>query len=123
MAAWRRAIALSLGDAELERLRSIAQSQTGPASRVERARIVLGYWQKPSSCGEVKPHKMRYYLERGDPQFAEKMAEVLGVYRKVKVMKAAATAKDKPDDAVAIISYDEKPGVQTLCNHGPRPAG
>jgi hypothetical protein len=30
---------------------------------------------------EVKPHKVRYYLERRDPDFAEKMAEVLGVYR------------------------------------------
>jgi hypothetical protein len=38
---------------------------------------------------EVKPHKVRYYLERRDPNFAEKMAEVLGVYRKVKVLKKA----------------------------------
>ena len=37
MAAWRRAIELSLGDADVERLRSIAQSRTEPASRVERA--------------------------------------------------------------------------------------
>jgi hypothetical protein len=33
----------------------------------------------------VKPHKVRYYLERRDPEFAEKMAEVLCVYRKVKL--------------------------------------
>ena len=31
---------------------------------------------------EVKPHKVRYYLEQRDPEFAEKMAEVLCVYRK-----------------------------------------
>src|SRR5262249_45515105 len=43
MAAWRRAIELSLGDADVERLRSIAQSRTEPASRVERARILLAY--------------------------------------------------------------------------------
>jgi hypothetical protein len=48
MAAWRRAIALSLGDAEREKLWLIAQSRTEPASRVERARILLGYWQEPS---------------------------------------------------------------------------
>ena len=41
MAAWRRAIELSLGDADVEGLRSIAQSRTEPASRVERARILL----------------------------------------------------------------------------------
>jgi hypothetical protein len=29
----------------------------------------------------VKPHKVRYYLERRDLDFAEKMAEVLCVYR------------------------------------------
>jgi hypothetical protein len=29
---------------------------------------------------DVKPHKVRYYLEQRDPDFAEKMAEVLCVY-------------------------------------------
>jgi hypothetical protein len=43
MAAWRRAIELSLEDADLEKLKSIAQSRTEPASRVERARILLTY--------------------------------------------------------------------------------
>ena len=48
MAAWRRAIELSLGDADVVMLRSMAQSRTEPASRVERARILLGYWKDPS---------------------------------------------------------------------------
>ena len=48
MAAWRRAIELSLGDVDVERLRSIAQSRTEPASRVERARILLSYWNDSS---------------------------------------------------------------------------
>src|SRR6266545_3654053 len=48
MAAWRRAIELSLGDADLENLSSIAQSRTEPASRVERARVLRGYWKDPS---------------------------------------------------------------------------
>ena len=39
---------------------------------------------------------MRYYLERRDPQFKAKMAQVLCVYRKVSVLKkAAATAAKK----------------------------
>jgi hypothetical protein len=60
----------------------------------------------------VKPHKVRYYLEQRDPDFAEKMAEVLCVYRQVRILKeTAATAKKKRNDAVAIISYDEKPGT------------
>ena len=48
MAAWRRAIELSLGDADTTKLRSIAQSRTEPASRVERARILLAYREDPS---------------------------------------------------------------------------
>src|SRR5262249_36360181 len=38
---------------------------------------------------EVRPHKVRYYLEERDPEFAEKMADVLCVYRKVKILKMA----------------------------------
>jgi hypothetical protein len=37
MAAWRRAIELSLGETDLEKLRMIARSRTEAASRVERA--------------------------------------------------------------------------------------
>src|ERR1700704_2410151 len=48
MAAWRRAIELSLGEADTAKLRSIAQSRTEPASRVERARILLAYREDPS---------------------------------------------------------------------------
>src|SRR3974390_3276722 len=32
---------------------------------------------------EIKPHKVRYYLERRDPEFKRKMAEVLCVYQEV----------------------------------------
>src|SRR5712692_2599789 len=42
---------------------------------------------------EVKPHKVRYYLEQRDPDFAEKMAEVLCVYRQVKLLKKAARSE------------------------------
>src|ERR1700732_2561932 len=48
MAAWRRAIELSLGDEDTAKLGSIAQSRTEPASRVERARILLAYREDPS---------------------------------------------------------------------------
>ena len=48
MAAWRRAIELSLGDEDAAKLRTIAQARTEPASRVERARILLAYREDPS---------------------------------------------------------------------------
>ena len=222
MAAWRRAIELSLGEADVKKLGSIAQSRTEPASRVERARILLDYRDDPSffavgqalglhhqtaqrcveravvegpmpalddrprpgreptitieakawltalACRkakelgyphelwttrlladharqhgpleghdcliqlaqgavckildeeEIKPHKVRYYLERRDPEFAKKMADVLCVYRKVKLLKkAAVVSKKEPSDALAIISYDEKPGIQAIATTSP----
>ena len=48
------------------------------------------------------------------------MAEVLCVYRQVKILKkAAAVSKKKPSDAVAIVSYDEKPGIQAIATTAP----
>jgi transposase len=69
----------------------------------------------------VKPHKVRYYLERRDPEFKAKMAQVLCVYREVNVLKkaAAATKKNKPRKAVTVISYDEKPGIQAIATTAP----
>ncbi|MGY4497876.1 hypothetical protein ACVWYH_001807 [Bradyrhizobium sp. GM24.11] len=36
---------------------------------------------------EIKPHKVRYYLERRDGEFEQKMAEVLCIYREVQILK------------------------------------
>ena len=84
------------------------------------ANVVQGTVCKILNQEEVKPHKVRYYLELRDPEFAEKMAEVLCVYRQVKILKkAAAVPKMKPSNAVAIISYDEKPGIQAIATTAP----
>jgi len=221
MAAWRRAIELSLGETDLEKLRLIARSRTEATSRVERARILLGYWENSSffavgqalglhhqtvqrcveravaygalaalddrprpgkepvitpeakawlvslacdkarehgyphelwttrllarharehgpSAGhpclanlvqgtvckilgheEIKPHKVRYYLERRDAEFEQKMAEVLCVYREVQVLKKAAAKSKTSKKPVAIVSYDEKPGIQAIATTAP----
>src|ERR1700747_2995054 len=211
MAGWRQAIELALGEEHVAVLSAVARSRTEPASRVERARMLLAYWEEPSffavgralgvhhqtvqRCVEravaygpmaalddlprpgkehtitvaarawlvelacrkakelgyphelwttrllarharehgpaeghdclaklaqgtvckilsrqaVKAHKVRYYLERRDPDFEERMAEVLCVYREVAILKQAATeGQSKP---VAVVSYEEKPGV------------
>ncbi len=69
---------------------------------------------------EIKPHKVRYYLERRDPEFKQKMAEVLCVYREVRLIKeTAAATKQQLSDAVAIVSYDEKPGIQAIATTAP----
>src|SRR5712692_212270 len=48
MTAWRQAIELSIGAEDLARLVSITRSRTEPASRVERARVLLAYREDPS---------------------------------------------------------------------------
>jgi transposase len=81
-------------------------------------KLVQGTVCKILDAQEVKPHKVRYYLERRDPEFKEKMAEVLCVCRQVKILRASAAAsKKKPSDA--IISYDEKPGIQAVATTAP----
>jgi transposase len=61
---------------------------------------------------DVKPHKVRYYLERRDKAFETKMADVLCVYREVAILRESKAAETD----VAIISYDEKPGIQAISN-------
>src|SRR5262249_38406341 len=196
MARWRQAIELAMSDEEIAKLMAISRSRTEPASRVERAQMLLAYREEPSffavgkrlgihhqvvqrcveravaygplaalddrprpgkeptitpeakawlvslACDkakehgyshglwttrllarharehgpatgheclanlvqgtvckilgqeDIKPHKVRYYLERRDADFEPKMAEVLCVYREVQVLKKAA-AKSK----------------------------
>ena len=48
MAAWRQAIELAIGEEDLAALRAISRSRTEPASRVERARMLLAYRENPS---------------------------------------------------------------------------
>ena len=66
---------------------------------------------------ELKPHRVRYYLERRDPQFERKMAEVLVVYRDVNLYRADAVHDARPRP-IYTVSVDEKPGVQALSTTG-----
>jgi transposase len=93
----------------------------GPASgHACLASLVQGTVCKILNRQEVKPHKVRYYLERRDAEFEQKAAQVLCVYRTVKLLKeTAAASKQKPSEALAIISYDEKPGIQAIATTAP----
>jgi transposase len=60
----------------------------GPAAGHDcLARLVQGTVCKLLGQEEIKPHKVRYYLENRDAEFEQKMAEVLCVYREVEVLK------------------------------------
>ncbi len=63
----------------------------------------------------IRPHKIAYYLERRDPEFEQKMADVLCVYKEINLQN------EVPGDipSVITVSVDEKPGVQAIKNIAP----
>jgi transposase len=63
----------------------------------------------------VQPHKIEYYLERRDADFEAKMKQVLHVYRQVELWHRVGA----PAELTAVLSYDEKPGIQALENTAP----
>src|SRR3989304_5023675 len=65
----------------------------------------------------IRPHKVAYYLERRDPDFEQKMADVLCVYKEVNLQNETPA----PGEVLPIItvSVDEKPGVQAIKNIAP----
>jgi transposase len=74
--------------------------------------------QRILATQELQPHKIRYYLERRDPDFETRMREVLLVYKDVAMEnEAAAGSGGRPD--VVTVSVDEKPGVQAIANTAP----
>lgn len=65
----------------------------------------------------LQPHKVKYYLERRDPEFELKMKEVLLVYQEVAVQNQAAAGSPAPvAPSIITVSIDEKPGVQAIEN-------
>ena len=73
---------------------------------------------------ELQPHKVRYYLERRDPEYNQKMKTVVAVYQEVSLY-LAAIEKDAQDGTqlappkVITVAVDEKPGVQAVANTAP----
>jgi hypothetical protein len=56
-----------------------SRAWTGAQGHACLANLAQGTVWKILDQEEVNPHKVRYYLEQRDPDFAEKMAEVLCV--------------------------------------------
>lgn len=65
------------------------------------------------SKSNIRPHKVSYYLEKRDPEFDEKMANVLCVYKEVAMHKSLGDERTS-----TTVSYDEKPGIQAIKNIG-----
>lgn len=77
--------------------------------------LARGTVSKILRAQSVQPHKIEYYLERRDAEFDDKMKQVLHVYRQVELWHQAGA----PGELTAVLSYDEKPGMQALENTAP----
>jgi transposase len=85
------------------------------AGHASLQRLSRGTVSKILHANAVQPHKMHYYLERRDAEFEAKMKQVLHVYREVEIWHQ----RSAPSELTAVLSYDEKPGIQALENTAP----
>jgi transposase len=100
------------------RLAAHARGHAVEAGHASLAKLGRGTVSKILADNELQPHKVSYYLERRDADFDRKMAQVLHVYRDVAVMRAEQDAAKEPS-LVAVLSYDEKPGIQAIGTTAP----
>lgn len=91
------------------------RQQGGAAGHVSLQHLARGTVSKILRAQPVQPHKIEYYLERRDAEFEVKMKQVLHVYRQVELWHQAGA----PGELTAVLSYDEKPGIQALENTAP----
>jgi hypothetical protein len=94
-----------------EHIRKVA----GPSGHPGLAQAGKATVQRILDEQELKPHRIRYYLERRDPDFEAKMCQVLLVYRELS-MEPARGVRTPEGRLVFTVSVDEKPGVQAIAN-------
>lgn len=68
---------------------------------------------------DIKPNKISYYCENRDPDFDQKMHNVLLVYKQLSMQfdeNGKLLPFDDDNQIVHVLSYDEKPGIQATAN-------
>lgn len=67
---------------------------------------------------KIKPFRIQYYCERRDPDFDEKMHNVLLVYKQLEIQfdDEGNLLPFDENEVVHVLSYDEKPGIQAIAN-------
>lgn len=66
---------------------------------------------------DIKPNKIKYYCENRDPDFDQKMHNVLLVYKQLSLQfdeNGQLLPFDNEEQVVHVLSYDEKPGIQAI---------
>lgn len=76
--------------------------------------------QKILSRNELKPFKIKYYCEKRDPDFEQKMHDVLLVYKQVSLQfdENGDIMIPENEPMVHTVSCDEKPGIQAIATTG-----
>lgn len=76
--------------------------------------------QKILQGSQIKPFRIKYYCEKRDPEFDQKMHDVLLVYKQVSLQFDEEGNIIIPEDSpmVHTISCDEKPGIQATAATG-----
>ena len=68
---------------------------------------------------DIKPNKITYYCENRDPDFDQKMHNVLLVYKQLSLQfdeHGQLLPFSEDGQVVHVLSYDEKPGIQATAN-------
>lgn len=68
-------------------------------------------------AAEIKPFRIKYYCEKRDPDFDEKMHNVLLVYKQLSFQfdeDGNLLLPEENEETVHVLSYDEKPGIQAI---------
>ena len=66
---------------------------------------------------QLNPHKITYYCEKRDPNFNQKMHDVLVIYKQLELRfdeEGTFIPFAEGETPVHTLSYDEKPGVQAI---------
>ena len=66
---------------------------------------------------DIKPNKIKYYCENRDPDFDDKMHNVLLVYKQLSFQfdeNGNLLPFDDEEPVTHVLSYDEKPGIQAI---------
>ena len=66
---------------------------------------------------DIKPNKIKYYCENRDPDFDQKMHNVLLVYKQLSLQfdeNGQLLPFGSEEPVVHVLSYDEKPGIQAI---------
>lgn len=90
-------------------------AQAGHPSLLRAAKATV---QRILAEQPLHPERVRYYLEKRDPMFEDRMKDVLLVYQEV-ALQNQAQRTGEPASTLITVSVDEKPGLQAIANTTP----